>query len=1426
MKKKSLLFLFTCLVISGLLQVWSVDAMTYTVSGSSTQITIPNDIYNTTIKWCSSCTWEILSNDLTNCTSMNDPFPGLKCYHIYNDTGTYEITYDGKNKILDNLSLNNANVVNIKDFNDIALISNLYINNNTWISFNSNQNPFQSKNISTIYLNNNGLKSFEIDVPYNSNTKLLYLKDNELTTIPEKIRRKRGLWSYEYTIKLSEDVSYPKNSNNINTIDLSRNQINFIWITKIDNTDTSDCISYDCNFQDTTGYNFERFGYSYNTNEPLEYKYKITKFGESEPETGWTTNLTGITISQALAPEYYTFEVCYNEENSDTNTGHCDSINFYISYYLWIGITWNISSGATISLDDDITFSRDKQGNYPDEFINSYEKYYIELVEDNTANTIYSWTTSDYDSYITFDNDIKENLNNWDYRFYVYILNNTWDKIEADGNTTLFYKDCYIYNRYNDRTCTADRYYRWPIYASIPFTVAIHDDPATLTIESPTGNVSTPTTTFSWNHFLPTWNTFLNYTYSVEQWTNIIKTGEITTEDTNSFTLSELTDGSYTFSITMNYSGHSWTTWINASSDFTMTAGNGKYLNITSPTSWQKFSPTWSKVARINFKWNWWGSSLISGYYYTVTSWNSIIHSWYVNKNTSWSYVTWWDLSNWAYTFNVQMLNNEGNIMKTGSVHFYVDIPSTLTINTPTIQLNSASINRNGFTPYEFLKYTYQLSGSTLANSITWESNNETWDSIEYTDLRDGTYTFSIDMLYRIWSTTWYVTGAKVFTINSNSGAYLNITSPISWSQTTRNVQFSWNGWNAPSFKQYSYEIKSWTNIIYSWYTTWTSFTRALSDWTYTFTVKMLDNGWNVINSLVKSSRFTVRAAVNLEILSPTSWLENSNTIDFIWSWDAETFGYFDYTVSKVNWLPVAIKYGTWDINFRSFTISNLHHGVYQFTVKIKSTSNTIIATQTRPFYILDDLDLILNISSDNASIPASWTIRAGTGTFSWDWKSEDLSGFYYSVEGTTFSWDSYIYTWIQFWTSWWNFTLTGLQSGKYRFTVRMLDTDSWVITWKTMDFNVQIPARLKITSPTSWSTITSSSYTFNWTWYSDIISWYEYKLTKSGDTQTWTNTFTTNNSFSTNLSNWEYTLNVRISSWWQLVAHDSTSFTVAIKKSSGGWGGWSSSNSHRTNDLSVSITNKEPTTNEWVEVIVDINDKYSWKVDFTKMQYYSPDEEKRVDIPVTSKNYVSDYSDDAKLWYVKFDSNDDGEKQLSQFLKFSENGNYRIYVQDKDWYRDYVQFYVWKWNKTQLTSTPTKESNNDEYYIARSCKKYKLEYIDDLGVRTSPNLKMNEYFINKDYFKRYIDSKNKQIDGCPTNVWWISTTYSDKSNSSKQYAAPNGKVYFISQENGSYSSKELNKELNGTKNFSSINNLKYFIRDRNHFLNMTLPVK
>ena len=120
-----------------------------------------------------------------------------------------------------------------------------------------------------------------------------------------------------------------------------------------------------------------------------------------------------------------------------------------------------------------------------------------------------------------------------------------------------------------------------------------------------------------------------------------------------------------------------------------------------------------------------------------------------------------------------------------------------------------------------------------------------------------------------------------------------------------------------------------------------------------------------------------------------------------------------------------------------------------------------------------------------------------------------------------------------------------------------------------------------------------------------------------------------------------------------------------------------------------------------------------------------------------------------------------------------------------------------------------------EEVYISRSCKKYIIKYDEELGVCTSPNLLKKEYFINKEYFKRYIDSKNKQIDGCPTNKWNL-VRYKDNSNNTDRHVAPNGKVYFIEWQQWRFYSNEINKELNRLTSFSTIQELKNYIMGRN----------
>jgi peptidoglycan hydrolase CwlO-like protein len=655
----------------------------------------------------------------------------------------------------------------------------------------------------------------------------------------------------------------------------------------------------------------------------------------------------------------------------------------------------------------------------------------------------------------------------------------------------------------------------------------------------------------------------------------------------------------------------------------------------------------------------------------------------------------------------------------------------------------------------------------------------------------------------------------------------ITILSPSAWEQSWNNIHFAWN-LVTNRFDYYEYILqkadwsynKSWTlNQNFTW------FTEILRHWDYTFTIKTtsivseLRDRLNRLNSEIsrlsneigdlQSSLASVEDAIP-GIEADIAYYENLECYGEDEEWNTYTYSCPD--TDRVAELEAELS----DLESQASSLRSLIGSKQSQKALYESEKSNVqnsltwvnISSQSIPFTILDDIDLIATITSENRTISQWDTINSRTAKFYWEWKSEDFSWYYYSITGTTFTGATYSRTW-RTWNHTGEITLTDLSSWTYRFTLKMLswtNIETDVITWKTIDFNVSIPATLKITYPTSWSTITSSNTTFTRTWYNDTTPTYYYELAWEPIYSTGSTSFTRNN-----LTNGNYTLTVWLYSWVNPVLQDSVSFTVSIPVKTY-WGGWSSSKTHYTNNLKLSLWNDSPKTNERIKLIVKINEKYTGKVTFPKLQYYSPDSEKWIDIPVTSKNYVSDYSDDAKLWYIRFTSDDEWRKDLPQFIKFSKNWYYRIYAEDKDWYDEYVETYVGTKKTTTIaassntsnttTATTTTTSNNtnnidsiiqryipeiyssddteEEVYISRSCKKYTIRYSESLNVYTSPNLNMNEYFISKDYFKRYIDSKNKYQSGCPTNIWRISTSYSDKTNDNTQYVAPNGKVYFI----------------------------------------------
>lgn len=1357
--KKSFFTLFTSLVIWGLLMVWSTNAFKYTATWPS-KIAFTKGTLNLidSIKYGS---WE--ENSMTTLTLDNScelKDYGHECTIPRESADTYDIiikyktnTYEWINNVRMNNEINNIKKIENFDGINIKNIVTLDLSNNSGIDLNNQS----SSKIENIYVNNSNLNEFKLNLD-NQHFKNIYFNDNKLSSLSGEIRCNRD----NYLIHLDNDILIGNGGYNNNyNIRLERNPINFVWLTKYYYTDQECVKNYGWN-----GYNCSKERDIKCENNDIIFKnetwYSFERFGYQEQD--WT-NLSYI----------YTLSWSSN----DFNTG-------WIAYGTWITIPAKdlpFSSNATYTFKVCIQEGTDCDS-IDFQVINDNLK--LEFIENKT--NIESWWTANSLTGVTFarihtgidDNVYKypeEQIYGYEYRLY---KNNNYQPIvkpttlekTCDGENCHWTKniwqaltDEWIFDTYKDLT--------W----DFKFEVYILDND---------------------NHSYIYWDD--NEPIRTTRYFHIIEPEQ---PDNPTIQITRPSDPE-TEAITY----FSWTPSI----DHDYFDFNNYYWSI----SWVD------------------NSTLLTGLIWDINN------TWFSTGN----------LNNGSYTFNVMLNYTKKSSLETGvaiddtysanggAKPFTINKPSSLKIISPATWavLTQAEnvFSRTWTTSNTFIKYIYSVIWNKY--SYTWETEDQdyTWFSIR--NLEDWAYTFTVIMHTDAGTKT----DSRNFSVNATSWAYINITSPGNWKTYTWNriklvpTDFTWVWTWSTRISKFTYkltntttnsEISSWTiNKNSNW--NYSIQQISLPSGKYSFEVKMLDSNGTTIKD--KTHNFTISIPSHLTISTPPAWQLNSKNVTFSRTWFAEFGNHYKYKLDRVNDQWNIISTITWNENtsITSFSMTNIHNGKYTFTVSIMNSSNSEIKTESRTFWIPDDQDLILDISDWTTSTK---NIKTGTWIFSRWWKSEDFYWYYYSISGTNFKNEPFIHTWKTSWEVTWNIILTNLTSWKYRFSVNMLDENDSIITWKYLDFTVDIPASLKITNPSNWSTITSSSTTLSrmgkWdifrTWYSTDSRHYEYELlqvTTSWQEQKASSPKTNANSFS--YSSFQdgasYQLKVKLYSGNTLIASDTSSFSVSIPKHSSGWWGWSSSKSHPTNDLSVSVTNDEPTTNERIEVVVDISDKYTWKVDFTKMQYYSFDEEKRIDIPVTSKNYVTDYSDDAKLGYVKFDSSDDGEKNLSEFLMFSQPGNYRIHVEDKDWYKEYTEFYVWKWNKAQVT-----KASDDEYYIARSCKKYKIEYLNNLGVYTSPNLKQDEYFVSKDYFKRYIDSKNRRADWCPTNIWWITTTYRDTSNSSDRYTAPNGKVYFINWKNWSYSSTELDKELNGSKKFWSVTDLKYFIRDRNPFISM-----
>ena len=144
----------------------------------------------------------------------------------------------------------------------------------------------------------------------------------------------------------------------------------------------------------------------------------------------------------------------------------------------------------------------------------------------------------------------------------------------------------------------------------------------------------------------------------------------------------------------------------------------------------------------------------------------------------------------------------------------------------------------------------------------------------------------------------------------------------------------------------------------------------------------------------------------------------------------------------------------------------------------------------------------------------------------------------------------------------------------------------------------------------------------------------------------------TINNNFAT--IEWYY--NFRNGTWWDIDDE------------------WWSSSSHSNDDIDISTDDRDPELSEYVDLIIETDDDYAWKV-YLSAKYRSSTSNSWSDISNTSSTYFSSTSSAWSNWYVTISSN--GYKKISNAFKFAKKWYYRVYAEDKYGNTDYVEFSV-----------------------------------------------------------------------------------------------------------------------------------------------------
>lgn len=183
----------------------------------------------------------------------------------------------------------------------------------------------------------------------------------------------------------------------------------------------------------------------------------------------------------------------------------------------------------------------------------------------------------------------------------------------------------------------------------------------------------------------------------------------------------------------------------------------------------------------------------------------------------------------------------------------------------------------------------------------------------------------------------------------------------------------------------------------------------------------------------------------------------------------------------------------------------------------------------------------------------------------------------------------------------------------------------------------------------------------------------------------------------------------------------------------------WEGSSSN--DDLSISTNEENPSTNEYINLIIETDDDYVWKVYLTA-QYKSSSNSTRRTISGTDSSYFSNISTAWSDWYVTLTSSNNGYKRIGNALKFKKEWYYKITATDKYDNSESIEFDVW-WSSSSTgrirletdDDSPAASSYVDLTVLAPTSFRWKINFSakyksSSNGTRRSISRTDSDYFL------------------------------------------------------------------------------------------------